>query len=62
MSFRCMPKETTCLRVLIESAVILANKLAEVSQKALLTLPTGGCDAAEGFTCSLYRLSERSVA
>ncbi len=58
-----MPKETTCLRELIESAVMLATKLADDSScEALLTLPTGSCDAAEGFTCSLYSLSERSVA
>ena len=31
MSFCCMPKEITCLRVLIESAVMLATKLVEVS-------------------------------
>ncbi len=50
MSFRCVPKETACFRVLIESAVMLATKLAEASGKAFLTLPTGSCDAAEAFT------------
>ncbi len=50
MSFTCVPKEITCFRVLIESAVMTATKLADVSCEAPLTLPTGGCDIAEAFT------------